>query len=80
MLWSRLSWVTTTPFGELVEPEVYCTKAIALASKSGATHSAAADGLAESTAYHCREPPSAKPSITALSSACEPAVVSAKAA
>jgi hypothetical protein len=41
---SRLRCVSTTPFGVLVEPELYCTRTVALASMSGAAHSADDDG------------------------------------
>src|ERR1700739_1384638 len=74
-LWSTLRCVTTTPFGELVDPAVYCTKAVVFASTSGATHSAAPSGVMASTAHHCREFPSAKSSTAALSSASNLAVV-----
>src|SRR5919112_4011639 len=34
----RLPWVSITPFGAVVEPEVYCRKASVLASTSGRRH------------------------------------------
>ena len=34
-LWSRFAWVTTTPLGSLVEPDVYCRKAIVSPVSSG---------------------------------------------
>src|SRR5215218_4567542 len=34
----RLAWVSITPFGAAVEPEVYCRRASVLASTSGRRH------------------------------------------
>src|SRR5215207_8411761 len=37
-LCSRLAWVSITPFGAAVEPEVYCRRASVLAPTAGRRH------------------------------------------
>ena len=76
-LLSRLRCVTTTPLGEPVEPEVYCSIAVVSGSMAGATHSSA-DAAISSTAHHCMAGPSAMPSIALWNCARVSAVVTVK--
>src|SRR5689334_4000565 len=43
-LWSMLPWVTATPRGWLVEPEVYCRKATVSRAAAGFLHLSASVG------------------------------------
>ena len=76
-LLSRLRWLTTTPFGEPVEPEVYCSIAVSSELISGATQSSA-EAAMSSTAHHCIAGPSAISSIALWNFVCVSTVVTVK--
>ena len=65
--------------GPWILGENFSAADVAIGSRDRASiHSAAASKVTASTAHHCRELPSARPSITALSSACNSAVARTK--
>ncbi len=51
-LWSRLAWVSSTPLGSEVEPEVYWMKASESGVTSGGRHSCSTSGTSSSVATH----------------------------
>src|SRR5690554_3556852 len=53
-LWARLAWVSTTPFGSAVEPEVYWISTGADGSAGGASKEGGAEGESESSHEQAR--------------------------